>query len=480
MTRRPTRISFPIPLPDRFTPPVTALRSAAAAGPLAGDLAVPGDKSISHRALMLGSLAVGETVIEGLLEGEDVLRTAAAMRALGARVMQHACGRWQVQGVGVGALVEPDQVLDMGNAGTGARLLMGVVAAHPITAFFTGDASLVRRPMARVMNPLRQMGARFMARSGDRLPLGLAGAPTPLPITYRLPVASAQVKSAILLAGLNTAGRTTVVEPEPTRDHTELMLRHFGAEVAVEDGPDGRVVSLTGRPELTGRPVLVPGDPSSAAFPIVAALLVEGSDVLVRNVGLNPLRTGLLTTLHEMGAAISVENARTEAGEPVGDLRVRGTGPLAGITVPAARAPSMIDEYPVLACLAAAARGRTVMHGLGELRVKESDRLTAVAEGLASCGARVSVDGDTLTVEGDGRPPRGGGHILTRLDHRIAMAFLVLGLATRDAVTIDDDEAIGTSFPGFVDLLNGIGARIGTVDGEGSAGHGGTEGAITA
>ncbi len=455
---------------------MTALRSAAAGGPLIGDIAVPGDKSISHRALMLGSLAIGETVIEGLLEGEDVIRTAVAMRALGAGVTQRADGTWHVRGVGVGALSEPAEVLDMGNAGTGARLLMGVVAAHPITAFFTGDASLVRRPMARVMTPLRQMGATFMARSGDRLPLGLAGAASPLPIRYRLPVASAQVKSAVLLAGLNTAGRTTVIEPEPTRYHTELMLRHFGATVEVEDAPEGRVVSLTGQPELTGRPVLVPGDPSSAAFPIVAALLVEGSDVLIRNVGLNPLRIGLLTTLWEMGAAITVENGRTQAGEPVGDLRVRGTGPLAGIVVPAARAPSMIDEYPILACLAAAGRGRTVMHGLGELRVKESDRLTAVAEGLAACGAVVSVDGDTLTVEGDGHAPEGGGHIATRLDHRIAMAFLVLGLATRLPVTIDDEAAIATSFPGFAELMNGLGARIGRADGEGE----GAQGAITA
>ncbi len=409
---------------------------------------------------MLGSLAIGETVIEGLLEGEDVLRTAAAMRALGAEVSQRADGSWHVRGVGVGALSEPAQVLDMGNAGTGARLLMGVVAAHPITAFFTGDASLVKRPMARVMNPLRQMGARFMARHGDRLPLGLSGAATPLPISYRLPVASAQVKSAVLLAGLNTIGQTTVIEPEPTRDHTELMLRHFGATITVEDGAEGRVVSLTGQPELVGRPVLVPGDPSSAAFPIAAALLVEGSDVLVRNVGLNPLRTGLLTTLEEMGASITIENGRIQAGEAVGDLRVRGSGPLTGVTVPAERAPSMIDEYPILACLAAAARGRTVMHGLGELRVKESDRLTAVVEGLSACGGAVTVEGDTLIVEGTGQAPRGGGHIATRLDHRIAMAFLVLGLATREAVTIDDDEAIATSFPGFAELINGLGGRI--------------------
>ncbi|MCC7271300.1 MAG: 3-phosphoshikimate 1-carboxyvinyltransferase [Alphaproteobacteria bacterium] len=455
--------------PSRQDRPLTALRSAAA-GPLSGDIAVPGDKSISHRALMLGSLAVGETTITGLLEGEDVLRTAAAMRALGAEVLQRADGTWRVQGAGVGSLVEPAQVLDMGNAGTGARLLMGVVAAHPITALFTGDASLVRRPMGRVMTPLRQMGARFMARTGDRMPLALAGAATPMPITYRLPVASAQVKSAILLAGLNTPGRTTVVEPEPTRDHTELMLRHFGAGVTVEDGAEGRVVALTGQPELTGRPVVVPGDPSSAAFPIVAALLVEGSDVLVRNVGLNPLRTGLLTTLAEMGADITVEGGRVEAGEPVGDLRVRGTGPLRGVTVPAARAPSMIDEYPVLACLAAAARGDTVMEGLGELRVKESDRLSAVAEGLAACGAAVTVEGDTLTVRGAGRAPRGGGRIVTRLDHRIAMAFLVLGLATDEPVAIDDDEAIATSFPGFVRLLNGLGGRI-TAPEPATAGH---------
>ncbi|MGE0725296.1 MAG: 3-phosphoshikimate 1-carboxyvinyltransferase, partial [Alphaproteobacteria bacterium] len=341
---------------------MSALTSSAA-GPLSGDLRVPGDKSISHRSLMIGALAIGETTIDGLLEGEDVLRTAAAMRALGAEVIQRPDGRWHVRGAGVGALAEPDQLLDMGNAGTGARLVMGLVAGHPVTAFFSGDASLTRRPMARVMTPLRQMGAQFVARSGDRLPLAVIGARTPMPITYRLPVASAQVKSAVLLAGLNAAGRTTVIEPEPTRDHTELMLRHFGAEIAVEDTPEGRVVALTGQPEISGRPVVVPGDPSSAAFPIAAALLVEGSAVTIRNVGLNPLRAGLLQTLQEMDAAIAIENRRIEAGEPVGDLVVRGAGPLKGVTVPAARAPSMIDEYPILACLAAAGRGRTVCTG---------------------------------------------------------------------------------------------------------------------
>ena len=434
---------------------------SSAAGPLSGDIRVPGDKSISHRSLMIGALAVGDTTIDGLLEGEDVLRTAAAMRALGAEVIQRPDGHWHVRGAGIGALTEPDQLLDMGNAGTGARLLMGLIAGHPITAFFAGDASLTRRPMARVMTPLRQMGAQFVARSGDRLPLAVIGARSPMPITYRLPVASAQVKSAVLLAGLNTPGRTTVIEPDPTRDHTELMLRHFGAEVTVEDTAEGRVIALTGQPEITGRPVIVPGDPSSAAFPIAAALLVQGSAVTIRNVGLNPLRTGFLQTLQEMGASIAIENRRIEAGEPVGDLVVRGAGPLNGITVPAARAPSMIDEYPILACLAAAANGRTVMQGLGELRVKESDRLAAVAEGLTAAGARVEVDGDTLIVEGAGRAPGGGARIATRLDHRIALAFLVLGTATRSPMEIDDDEAIGTSFPDFVGLMNGLGARIG-------------------
>jgi len=427
---------------------------------LKGDVRVPGDKSISHRALLFGALASGETVIHGLLEGEDVLHTAAAVRALGAEAERGADGIWRVHGPGVGALVEPAQVLDMGNSGTAARLLMGVVATHPFTTFFTGDASLVRRPMQRVIAPLERMGAGFTARSGGRLPLAVLGAGRPVPIEYRLPVASAQVKSAVLLAGLNAPGTTTVIEAEPTRDHSELMLRHFGADVRTERLPDGALaVSVVGEPRLRGREVRVPGDPSSAAFLTVAALLVPGADVTIRGVGLNPRRTGLYETLAEMGADIAVLDRREEAGEPVGDLRVRGGGRLKGVVVPAGRAPSMIDEYPILGVAAAVAEGATVMQGLGELRVKESDRLSMVAGGLNACGVRAEVDGDTLTVRG-GRVP-GGATVATSMDHRIAMSFLVLGLAAEAPVQVDDGTFIDTSFPGFVDLMNGLGARIG-------------------
>ncbi len=417
------------------------------AGALAGAARVPGDKSISHRALMLGALAVGETEIRGLLEGEDVLRSAAAMRALGAEVRREADGVWRVAGRGIGGLVEPPEVLDMGNAGTGARLLMGVVATHPLTAVFTGDASLRRRPMARVVGPLSQMGAAFTGREGHRLPMAVRGTGDPLPIRYRLPVPSAQVKSAILLAGLNTPGETTVVEPEPTRDHTELMLRHFGAEVRVEPGPDGRVVTLRGEPELAGRRIEVPGDPSSAAFPLVAALIRPGSEVLLTGVGLNPHRIGLIETLREMGAAIEILNPRRQAGEPVGDIRAKA-GALRGVSLPPERAPSMIDEYPILSVAAAFAEGETVMTGLSELRVKESDRLAAIARGLAACGVEAVERGDTLTVRG-GRKPPGGARIETALDHRIAMSFLVLGMAAAEPVAIDDGTPIETSFPGF-------------------------------
>jgi 3-phosphoshikimate 1-carboxyvinyltransferase len=431
---------------------------------LAGVARVPGDKSISHRSLMLGALAVGETVIEGLLEGEDVLRTAAAMRALGARAERGGDGRWRVQGRGIGGLAEPEDVLDMGNAGTGARLLMGLLASHPLTACLTGDASLRRRPMARVTAPLQQIGATFMGRAGGRLPLAIRGTSDPLPIEYRLPVPSAQVKSAILLAGLNTPGHTTVIEPEPTRDHTELMLRHFGARLTVTAGPDGRRTTLLGQPELAARPVAVPADPSSAAFPLVAALLRPGSALRLPGVGLNPHRTGLITTLREMGAEIAVEDAREQAGEPVGDLVVAG-GRLTGIEVPAERAPSMIDEYPILAVAAALAQGTTVMRGLAELRVKESDRLAAIAAGLAACGVAVEAGSDSLAVTGGGgRPPRGGATIATGLDHRIAMAFLVLGMAAERPVAIDDAAPIETSFPDFVALMNGLGAAIEAVD----------------
>jgi 3-phosphoshikimate 1-carboxyvinyltransferase len=419
---------------------------------------VPGDKSISHRALMLGALAVGRTEITGLLEGEDVLATAAALRAMGAGIERGADARWLVDGVGIGGLGEPDDVIDLGNSGTAARLLLGILATHPFTAFVTGDASLRSRPMRRVIDPLSRFGARFLAREGGRLPLAVTGAESPVPQIYRLPVPSAQVKSAVLLAGLNTPGETSVIEPQPTRDHTERMLGYFGAVLRVESEPDeARRITVAGYPELAAAPIAVPGDPSSAAFPLVAALLVPGSEVTIENVGLNPSRTGLLVSLAEMGADIVYENRREAGGEPVADLKVRG-GELAGAEIPPERAPLMIDEYPILAVAAACARGKTVMRGLAELRVKESDRLTGVAEGLQRCGVRVSVEGDDLIVEGDGRPPKGGALIATRLDHRIAMAFLVMGLAARDPVRIDDARPIATSFPDFTPLMQQLGA----------------------
>jgi 3-phosphoshikimate 1-carboxyvinyltransferase len=433
---------------------------ARRSGPLAGIVAVPGDKSISHRALMLGGIAVGETVIHGLLVGDDVLRTARAMQAMGAAVARGADGVWRVTGRGVGALTEPEDVLDLGNAGTSTRLLMGLVATNKITVVMTGDASLRRRPMARVTEPLSRMGARFVGRSGGRLPLTIIGTAEALPIEYRLPVASAQVKSAILLAGLNTPGTTTVIEPVPTRDHSELMLRHFGATLDIKPLPDGgSAIALTGQPELTGRVVRVPADPSSAAFPIVAALLVPGSRITLPNIGLNPRRTGLIETLIEMGGDVRIENRRSEAGEPVGDLVVAHSE-LRGIEVPAARAPSIIDEYLVLGVAAACARGKTVMRGLAELRVKESDRLAALANGLAACGVKVEIAGDDATVHGLGGAPAGGATIATHLDHRIAMAFLVMGLAAREPVAIDDGTPIDTSFPGFVALMREAGAAI--------------------
>ncbi|EWY37601.1 3-phosphoshikimate 1-carboxyvinyltransferase [Skermanella stibiiresistens SB22] len=428
-------------------------------GSLSGTVRVPGDKSISHRALMFGALAIGETVIHGLLTGEDVLNTAAAMRALGATITRDDHGVWRVRGVGVGGLVEASQVLDMGNSGTAARLMMGLVATHPITTFFTGDASLTKRPMARVTTPLEQMGASFVSRSGGRLPLVIIGTENPVPITYRLPVASAQVKSAILLAGLNTPGVTTVIEAEPTRDHSELMLAHFGATVKTERIEGGALaVSVTGEPEITGKTVNVPADPSSAAFLTVAALIRPGSDVTLTDVGMNPRRTGLYDTLIEMGADITFLNRREQAGEPVADLRVRSSE-LTGVTVPPERAPSMIDEYPILSVAAACANGTTRMLGLAELRVKESDRLAMVADGLAACGVAVEAGPDSLTVHGAGVPP-GGATVATAMDHRIAMSFLVLGMASSQPVAVDDSEFIETSFPGFVELMNELGARI--------------------
>ena len=442
------------------SPPPAALTATRPQMPLAGAVTVPGDKSISHRALMFGALAVGRTEITGLLEGEDVLATAAALRAMGAGVERAENGCWRVDGVGVGGLGEPEDVLDLGNSGTSARLLLGMLATHNLTAFVTGDNSLRRRPMRRVIDPLSRFGAHFVAREGGRLPLAVTGAADPVPIEYRLPVPSAQVKSAVLLAGLNTPGITSVIETEPSRDHTERMLRHFGATIRVEDEPGvGRRISVEGQPELIAAPILVPGDPSSAAFPLVAALIVPGSGIRIENVGLNPSRTGLLASLAEMGAAIAFANRREAGGEPVADLLVRA-GELTGIDVPPERAPSMIDEYPILAVAAACARGRTVMRGLAELRVKESDRLTGIAEGLTRCGVDVRIEGDDLIVAGNGAPPPGGGLIATRLDHRIAMAFLVLGLASRDPVRIDDAGPIATSFPDFVPLMERLGAAF--------------------
>jgi 3-phosphoshikimate 1-carboxyvinyltransferase len=418
---------------------------------------------MSHRALILGGLAVGSTRVEGLLEGEDVLCTAAAMRALGAGVTRDPEGAWSVSGVGIGGLQEPDAILDLGNSGTGTRLLMGVVAGHDLTAFFTGDASLRRRPMARVTEPLQRMGARVTARFGGRLPLAIAGAAEPLPITYATPVASAQVKSAILLAGLSARGETTVIEPLASRDHTENLMRHFGATVTstATDG-GGRRVTVKGQPELRAADLVIPGDPSSAAFPAVAALLLPRSRIEIAGVGINPLRAGLFTTLREMGAGIEFNNRRIEGGEPIADLAITA-GPLTGVTVPAERAPSMIDEYPILAVAAAFAKGHTVMHGLAELRVKESDRLAAIADGLTACGATVAIEGDTLIVEGKGERPEGGASVAAALDHRIAMSFLVLGMAARRPVQIDDSATIATSFPGFVALMNGLGAAIAAV-----------------
>lgn len=436
--------------------PLKSVRAAA----LSGTVRVPGDKSISHRALMFGALAVGESRVEGLLEGDDVLRTAAAMRALGAEVERLDDGTWVLHGRGVGGLQEPADVLDLGNSGTGARLMMGLVATHPFTTVFTGDASLRSRPMKRVSEPLSRMGARFFTREGGRLPGAVVGTDKPLPITYELPVASAQVKSAILLAGLNTPGTTTVIEKEATRDHTELMLKNFGATVEVEHLEDGRrAISVTGFPELIGRHVVVPADPSSAAFPAVAALLVPGSYITLSGVGMNPLRTGLYQTLREMGADIHFDNPREEGGEPVADLVIRASA-LRGVDVPAVRAPSMIDEYPILAVAASFAIGTTRMFGLSELRVKESDRFATVMRGLQACGVKVEEEGDTMIVHGNGNPPPGGATIAVHLDHRIAMSFLVMGMAAQAPVVADDAEAIETSFPGFEALMNGLGAKI--------------------
>lgn len=431
-----------------------------ASGPLAGKVRVPGDKSISHRALILGALAVGETRISGLLEGEDVLNTAKSMRALGARVERTGDFAWKVNGVGVGGFAEPSAALDFGNSGTGCRLVMGAVAGCPITAVFDGDASLRSRPMRRILDPLELMGARVrQAGEGGRLPVTLSGARYPVPISYKTPVASAQIKSAVLLAGLSAPGVTTVIEQEASRDHTELMLRHFGADiVSSKEGVHGRRIVLTGEPELHGAEVVVPADPSSAAFPLVAALIVEGSDLMLSDVMTNPLRTGLFTTLREMGASIEESEVRGDAGEPMAQLRVRASK-LRGVEVPPERAPSMIDEYLVLAVAAAFAEGTTTMRGLKELRVKESDRLAATADMLRVNGVKVDIAGDDLIVEGRGHVP-GGGLVATHMDHRIAMSALVMGLAADKPVQVDDTAFIATSFPDFIPMMRALGAEF--------------------
>ena len=433
---------------------------ARCSGPLTGKARVPGDKSISHRALILGALSVGKTRISGLLEGEDVLNTAKSMRALGAEVDRTGDFAWVVQGVGVSGFAEPQNPLDFGNSGTGCRLVMGAVAGCPITAVFDGDASLRSRPMRRVLDPLELMGAKTRSSGeGGRLPLTLAGARDPVPITYRTPVASAQIKSAVLLAGLSAPGVTTVIEQEASRDHTELMLKHFGAEiVSSKEGAHGRKIALTGQPELHGADVVVPADPSSAAFPIVAALIVEGSDIILPDVMTNPLRTGLFATLREMGALLEETEVRGDAGEPMAQIRARASK-LRGVEVPPERAPSMIDEYLVLAVAAAFAEGTTIMRGLHELRVKESDRLAATAAMLRVNGVSVEISGDDLLVEGRGHVP-GGGLVATHMDHRIAMSALVMGLASDKPVKVDDTAFIATSFPDFIPMMRALGAEL--------------------
>lgn len=434
-------------------------RRFTANGPLKGGIRVPGDKSISHRSIMLGALAVGETRVTGLLEGEDVLSTAAAMRAMGATIERDADGMWHVHGVGVGGLLQPQQALDMGNSGTSTRLLMGLVASHPITATFVGDASLSKRPMGRVIDPLSTMGAEFTASPGGRLPLTLRGISPAVPIEYRLPVASAQVKSAILLAGLNTPGVTTVIEPIPTRDHSERMLRGFGAELTVDMADDGaRVIKVRGEAELKPQDIVVPGDPSSAAFFVVAALLVEGSDLIVENVGLNPTRAALFDVLRLMGGSIEELDRRDVGGEPVADLRVRNSL-LNGIDVDPAVVPSMVDEFPILFVAAALARGRTVTTGLEELRVKESDRISAMRAALELAGAKVTETEDGLIIDGTGGDPlpgtAEGASVVTHLDHRIAMSMAIAGIASKRGVEVDDTRPIATSFPVFESLLEG-------------------------
>jgi 3-phosphoshikimate 1-carboxyvinyltransferase len=430
---------------------------------LNGSITVPGDKSISHRALMIGTLATGETIINGLLEGEDVKATIKAMRQLGASIecRDGPDGKlWHIHGRGIGGIVEPKNVLDLGNSGTAARLITGIIASHDITATIVGDSSLSSRPMQRVLDPLRNIGAQFFVRSGDKLPITINGTNQALPNDVTLQVASAQVKSAILLAGLNTAGHTVLIEPSPSRDHTEKMLSYFGAEISTKKIKNGsRKIILVGQPELTGRRIIIPGDISSAAFIIVGALITPGSNVEIKNVGINPLRTGLLDSLNEMGADLKILKVRENTNEQVADIQIKYKQ-LKGVTIPADRAPSMIDEYPILSIAASVAQGTSVFEGVGELRVKESDRLTAMAEGLKDCGVMTNTTTNSLTITGTGGRPLGGVTIASQLDHRIAMSYLVLGLVSKTPISIDDADPIETSFPGFINLMNQLGANM--------------------
>ncbi len=434
--------------------------TSRACGPLKGEAHVPGDKSISHRSLIFGAMTIGETKITGLLEGQDVLDTGKAMQAFGATVEKRG-DTWHVQGVGVGGFAEPENVIDCGNSGTGVRLIMGAMATSPITATFTGDASLNSRPMARVTDPLALFGAKSYGRQGGRLPMTVVGARDPMPVRYDVPVPSAQVKSAVLLAGLNAPGETVVIEKEATRDHSERMLAGFGAKIETVETNEGRVITLQGRPEFNPLSIVVPRDPSSAAFPVCAAIITEGSDVLVPNIGLNPTRAGLFTTLKEMGADLTYENLREEGGEPVADLRAKFSPNLKGIEVPPHRAASMIDEYPILSVVASFAEGKTHMPGVKELRVKESDRIDAMATGLRAAGVAVDEGEDWWTVFGCGHGGVKGGVIVqSHLDHRIAMSFMVLGFATQNPMSVDDGGPIATSFPIFENLMGGLGADI--------------------
>lgn len=438
--------------------PMTARKSGA----LTGNVRIPGDKSISHRSLMFGALAKGETIVSGLLEAGDIFSTAEALRSMGVK-LSNEDGLWRIQG-GHG-LSEPSHVIDMGNSGTSTRLLTGMIAGYDITATLTGDNSLVKRPMARIMTPLQEMGATFMSRAGNRLPMSIRGSSSLKGIEYRLPVASAQVKSCILLAGLNASGSTTVIEETPTRDHTETMLRGFGIEITTEDLKDGaQAITLKGGQMLKGCAIDVPGDPSTAAFPTIAALMVPGSELYLPHITMNPRRNGLYTTLLEMGADISLEQPRIEGGEPIADLRIRYNGPLKGVTVPPDRIASMIDEVPALAMVAACANGATHMTNLGELRVKESDRLKMVADGLAACGVKLEMGEESLTIHGTGKTPKGGATIQTALDHRIAMSFLCLGFVTDEPVTVDDITPVTTSFPAFVETMGELGAKLESSD----------------